>query len=130
MANYNAPINDSNVFNIDNFTSNDEYFDFDTRYLKKTGDTANNNYYWNGSNFYNNTSNHFQESRYYDSESNVVLYLKPNGEVICEELNGISKLKLTYLNNITSDIQTQITSNTDDINTINVTIPGLQTNNW
>ena len=109
MANYNAPQNpDSEYFNIDNFVADNEYFDFDTRYLFKTGDTGNNSYYWNGSNSYNNTSNHFKESRYYDTNSNIMLYLKPTGEILCEQINGISKLRLTYLLTMDSDIQTQV----------------------
>ena len=109
MANYNAPQNpDSEYFNIDNFVADNEYFDFDTRYLLKTGDTGNNSYYWNGSNSYNNTSNHFKESRYYDTNSNIMLYLKPTGEILCEQINGISKLRLTYLLTMDSDIQTQV----------------------
>ena len=46
-----------------------------------------------------------------------MLYLKPTGEIICEQINGISKLKLTYLLNIESDLQTQITDILTDIAT-------------
>ena len=48
MANYFPPLNDSDVFLIDNFISDNEYLDLDERYLKKTGDNATGNYYWSG----------------------------------------------------------------------------------
>ena len=116
MANYTKPLHDSDVFLIDNFISDNEYLEFDERYFKKTGDTTGTNtYYWNGTNNYDAVNNHFEESRYIDENSNVLLYLKPTGEITCESLNGISKLKLSYFINVESDIQTQVNNILSDI---------------
>ena len=124
MSEYNFPRVISDVFNVNDYTHLDNELtrsEADDLYISRDGDYLNSSYSWNGlTNFFNDVYMKNKSINIYDSLNNLTGYFNSNSEILCTKLNNITDTTLTYLENITSDIQTQIDSNDEDIT-------GLQT---
>ena len=126
MSAYNPPTTVSSIFNVADFTDDNDdpltISEGDLRYIKKLGDNVTGNIIFSGLNIYNNTSTFNAQLKVketdvniYDSGNNIIGYLNSSGEILTTQLNNVTDTQITYLENITSDVQTQIEDSITDV---------------
>ena len=113
----------SDNFNLEDFIQDDgplSIFEGDLRYIQKTGDTVNGNLIFLGNNIYQNVTTfnndmHVKDQtiKIYDVGNALVGYFNNTGELLTTKLNDVTDTQISYLDTITSNVQTQINSKAD-----------------
>ena len=118
MATY-PPPKRITTFNLIDYIADDSDLtisEADSLYIKRKGDNVYGQMVWNGLHSHLNTITIKNDSlNILNSSNEIIAYINKNGNILCNDLNGISNAQLSYLTNITSNVQTQIELNNTNI---------------